>query len=87
MTLLSLGVTPVPLPTSSPDFLPSPQAIRDLLESDKDESQSGSRTKSIRFVTLVTPNNPTGAIYEPERIEEIALICREWNVALILDET
>lgn len=88
MTLLSLGITPLALPTSSPDFLPSPEAIRELLKSDRDLSHPSSfRTKNTRFVVLVTPNNPTGAIYEPDRIEEIAKICREWEVALILDET
>ena len=42
------------------------------------------RTKAI---VLISPNNPTGATYSPECIEEFYQQAREHNVALIVDET
>ena len=36
---------------------------------------------------LVTPNNPTGAIYPPAVIEEFHRLAREAGLALVLDET
>lgn len=44
----------------------------------------GPRTKAI---ILVTPNNPTGAIYSPDVIAAFAALCREHNIWLVLDET
>jgi aspartate/methionine/tyrosine aminotransferase len=38
-------------------------------------------------VVLVTPNNPTGAIYPPETIHAVAALCRQHGAALVLDET
>jgi len=43
-----------------------------------------SRTRAI---VLVTPNNPSGAIYSPECIEAFFELAREHGLALILDET
>lgn len=43
-----------------------------------------SRTRAIM---LVTPNNPTGAIYPPEVIKAFYDLAEETNIALILDET
>lgn len=40
-----------------------------------------------RAVTIVTPGNPSGAITPPERISDIADLCAERDVALVLDET
>lgn len=42
------------------------------------------KTKAI---VLVTPNNPTGAIYSPECIEAFYHIAKQHNIALIIDET
>lgn len=44
----------------------------------------GERTRAI---VLVTPNNPTGAIYPPELIASFYELARERNIALVLDET
>ncbi|MCX8279763.1 aminotransferase [Phyllobacterium sp. 0TCS1.6C] len=41
----------------------------------------------VRALALVTPNNPTGAIYPPERLLEIFDYCRSRGIWLILDET
>ena len=44
-------------------------------------------TPQTRALALVSPNNPTGAIYPPERLDEIAACCQRNNIWLILDET
>lgn len=75
MTLTQLGVHAVPLPCSAPTFFPSPAVARDLI------------TEKTRAIVLVTPNNPTGAIYPPELLQEFADLVREKKLALILDET
>lgn len=82
MTLSSLGVHAVPLRTEAPSYLPSPAALRELLA-----SQRSGGGPMIRALALVTPNNPTGAIYPPELLREFSLLCREQGIALILDET
>ncbi|MFT5656776.1 MAG: aspartate/methionine/tyrosine aminotransferase [Gammaproteobacteria bacterium] len=40
-----------------------------------------------RAIVLVTPNNPTGAIYSPECIEAFYQLAKAHNIALIVDET
>ena len=54
---------------------PDPEAARALISS---------RTRAI---TLITPNNPTGAIYSPDCIERFLAVAREAGIALIVDET
>lgn len=75
MTLTQLGVTCVPMRTQPPAFEPSVDDLRPLL------------TERTRAVVLVTPNNPTGAIYSPETIAAFADIAKERHIALVLDET
>jgi aspartate/methionine/tyrosine aminotransferase len=41
----------------------------------------------VRALALVSPNNPTGAIYPPSLLEAIFRLCREKGIWLILDET
>ena len=40
-----------------------------------------------RAIVLVSPNNPTGAIFPPDAIAAFYELAREKNIALILDET
>ncbi|KIJ13042.1 hypothetical protein PAXINDRAFT_177056 [Paxillus involutus ATCC 200175] len=76
MSLNLLSIKSVPLYTRSDSgFLPSPQECKRLITS---------KTKAI---ALVTPNNPTGAIYSPALIAEFAELARQNNIALIVDET
>lgn len=42
---------------------------------------------TVRALVLVTPNNPTGAIYPPELIERFRTLCAERGVWLVIDET
>lgn len=69
-----VGVTTLPLPTGE-SCLPSPEAARALV------------TDRTRAIVLVTPNNPTGAVYPPELIDKFAALARERDLALIIDET
>jgi aspartate/methionine/tyrosine aminotransferase len=44
----------------------------------------GPRTRAI---VLITPNNPTGAVYPPATIRAFASLCAERGIALVIDET
>lgn len=76
MWLQMQGVTPVPLPCDeAKGAMPASGDAAVLI---------GARTRAI---VLVTPNNPTGAIYSPDLIAEFYELARERNIALVLDET
>lgn len=76
MWLDALGVAAVPL-----TFRPESGGVPDL---DEAASRITGRTRTI---VLVTPNNPTGAIYPPEAIEGFYRLAQRHGIALILDET
>jgi aspartate/methionine/tyrosine aminotransferase len=44
-------------------------------------------TKRVRAVVLVSPNNPTGAVYSKDALREIGALCAENDLYLITDET
>jgi aspartate/methionine/tyrosine aminotransferase len=76
MTLHMNGIKVVPLPTwPNNGFLPSVEHAAELITS---------RTKAI---VLVTPNNPTGAIYPPALLESFNSLAYTHGIALIIDET
>lgn len=75
MTLEQLAISLVPLPCPAPTFLPSLSQCAQLV------------TPRTRAIVLVSPNNPTGAVYPPELLREFAALARENKVALVLDET
>lgn len=56
-------------------FVPDPEELKKVLH------------KGVKALALVTPNNPTGAVYSPEVLKEIYAICRDNDTWLILDET
>jgi aspartate/methionine/tyrosine aminotransferase len=68
------GIRPVYLPCGS-DGVPDPERADALI---------GERTRAL---VLVTPNNPTGAVYPPEVIEAFARLAARRRVALVVDET
>jgi len=43
--------------------------------------------QSPRFLVIVSPNNPTGAVYEPAELEKIAHAAAERHITLIADES
>lgn len=76
MALSMLGIRVKPLATLPEEgFLPSVDAAAALIDA------------STRAILLVTPNNPTGAVYPPELIAAFHKLARERGLWLILDET
>ncbi|KQT50957.1 aspartate/tyrosine/aromatic aminotransferase [Aureimonas sp. Leaf454] len=76
MTLDMLGVEIRPLATRPEDgFVPTLDGLKAAM------------SPRVKAVALVTPNNPTGAIYPPETIEAIYDFCAANGLWLILDET
>ncbi|CAD6574667.1 MAG: hypothetical protein TREMPRED_001194, partial [Tremellales sp. Tagirdzhanova-0007] len=80
MSLSLQSLKPVYIPCQ-PDstFTPSLDAARAYLSDPKGEPP--------RMITLVTPNNPTGAVYEPEELKRWYDLAKEFKVALVVDET
>ena len=76
MTLDMLGVEARPLPCRAEHgFVLDPDAAAALIDG------------RVRAIMLVTPNNPTGAIYPPELIARFHALCRDRGIWLVLDET
>jgi aspartate/methionine/tyrosine aminotransferase len=75
MWLSARAVTPRYLSFDAETAMPDPDEARALINA---------RTRAI---LLVTPNNPSGAIYSPECIEAFFELAREHGLALIVDET
>ena len=76
MALDMLGIEAVPLPCRAENgFVPDVEDARRLL------------TDRVRAIVLVTPNNPTGAVYPPATIAAFKALCAERGIALVLDET
>jgi aspartate/methionine/tyrosine aminotransferase len=76
MALTMQGLEALPLPCRAEDgFVPDPDRAAALM------------TPRTRAVVLISPNNPTGAVYPPEVIARFAVLCRSRGVWLILDES
>lgn len=75
-TLAMLGVDAIPLPARPEHgFVPRVEDAEALID------------PRVRAIALVTPNNPTGAIYPPQIIAAFAELARRRGLWLILDET
>lgn len=81
MTLTSLGIEAVPVTTHAPEFEVDPTAVHEALALAR---QNGTAPRAL---VIVTPNNPTGAIYSAESLAQLALLARDEGIALVLDET
>ena len=76
MALDMRGVAARPLPCRAEDgFVPDPDRAAALIDA------------TVRAIVLITPNNPTGAIYPPEVIAGFAALCRDRGLWLLVDET
>jgi aspartate/methionine/tyrosine aminotransferase len=75
MWLTARGVVPRYLSFNAKTAMPDPAEARSLI------------SERTRAILLVTPNNPSGAIYSPERIEQFFNLAAEHGIALIVDET
>ena len=51
------------------------------------DALAGAITPDVRAVALVSPNNPTGAVYPPELLSAVYDLCAARGIWLILDET
>lgn len=69
-----LGIEPRGLPCG-PGFVPDPDRAEALIDA------------TTRAIVLITPNNPSGAVYPPAVIEAFAALCRRRGLWLIVDET
>jgi N-succinyldiaminopimelate aminotransferase len=72
-TLMAGGV-PRFVPLQGPDWRYDPAELR---------AAFGPRT---RLIVLNTPHNPTGKLFGPDELDEIAALCREWDVLALSDE-
>lgn len=76
MTLAMTGVEARALPCRASDgFVPRVEEAEALID------------PTTRAIVLVTPNNPTGAIYPESVLEAFADLAQRRSIALILDET
>jgi aspartate/methionine/tyrosine aminotransferase len=76
MTADMLGVGAVALPFQADrNGVPNPEDARRLVN-DK-----------TRAIVLVTPNNPTGAVYPPDVLDAFFEVARDAGCALVIDET
>ena len=76
MWLEMLGIKPVLLPFRSDlNSVPSPEDVENLI------------TKKTRAIVLISPNNPTGAIYPSEILSQFFDLAHGSKIALIVDET
>jgi aspartate/methionine/tyrosine aminotransferase len=76
MTLRMLGVEARPLPCRiEAGYVPDAADAERLID------------ERVRAIVLVSPNNPTGAIYPPATIAAFADLCARRGLWLILDET
>ena len=76
MWLNMLGIRVVPL-----SFQAAQGGVPDAAEA------AGKISARTRAIVLVSPNNPTGAIYPPEVIRQFFDLARARGIALMLDET
>jgi aspartate/methionine/tyrosine aminotransferase len=76
MWLRMLGIAPVPL-----DVRPGAGAVPAA------EDAAPLITPRTRAIVLVTPNNPTGAVYPPDTIAAFYRLAQRHGLALVLDET
>lgn len=75
MALTALGIPCVPLDCRAEDgFVPDPDRAAGLMA-------------GVRAIVLVTPNNPTGAVYPAGTIAAFATLARRHGAWLVLDET
>ncbi|WP_137125175.1 aminotransferase [Roseomonas sp. HF4] len=75
MALTALGIPCVPLDCRAEDgFIPDPGRAAALMA-------------GVRAIVLVSPNNPTGAVYPPDVIAGFADLARRHGAWLVLDET
>ncbi|OCF34593.1 arylformamidase [Kwoniella heveanensis BCC8398] len=92
MMVFSLqSVKPIYIPSDTENgFKADINAAREYLLSPKQlqkREEEGEEGVKPRMIVLVSPNNPTGAVYSHEELKEWFELAKEARVALVLDET
>ncbi len=76
MTLAMMGIEARPLPCLEEEgFAPRVEDAEKLIDG------------RVKAIVLVTPNNPTGAVYPEHVVAEFAALCRRKGIYLVIDET
>ncbi len=75
MWLEMMGIDVRLLSTDPALPLPDPAAATRLID------------ERTRAIVLVSPNNPTGAVYPPNLIDALFDLCQDRDIALVMDET
>lgn len=73
MAIGMLNCHPVPVPVDD-DYQPDPARLEAAI------------TPRTRAIVTISPNNPTGAVYDPQRLREINAICARHGIYHISDE-
>ena len=76
MWLSMQGIVPVPI-----SFRPETGGVPSIGEAE------AAITEKTRAIVLVSPNNPTGAVYSPATLRGFFDLARRRNIALVIDET
>lgn len=71
---LAGGVTVPVMTTAAEDFVPDPEAVRAVI------------TDKTKAILINSPCNPTGAVYPPDVVQEIAEIAEQHDLWLITDD-
>ncbi|WP_037152439.1 aminotransferase [Rhizobium freirei] len=50
-------------------------------------SAAAALAAGAKMLAVVTPNNPTGAVYPPGLLHELFMLCRKYGAWLVVDET
>ena len=74
LRMFGIGIGLVDCPAEG-GFLPSLEALDEAI------------TPDVRAFAVVSPNNPTGAVYPPALLADLLELCRRRGIWLILDET
>lgn len=74
LRMFGIGIGLVDCPAET-GFLPSLEALDEAI------------TPDVRAFAIVSPNNPTGAVYPPALLAALLELCRRRGIWLILDET
>jgi hypothetical protein len=76
MALQMLGIEARVLPVDpAGGFVPEASVAEALID------------RKVKAIALVSPNNPTGAVYPPQTFAAFAQLCRRKGLFLVLDET
>jgi aminotransferase len=50
------------------------------------EERAAAVSNRTKAIVINTPNNPTGKVFSEEELEQVAALCRKWDVVAVTDE-